>query len=403
MSIFSTIFGTGKNKDVQVTSSRLVNLFTPYFSSTVDPKLNETFMSAVDTHALHFSKIRPTLYLNGLKSKKYMNRVLNLKPNPVMEAGAFWEKVNRLYWTECNVFIFIDWDLTRPSEPLKSLWILDPTNVETSVNKTTGDFYLRFQLNDKTITTELDNIIHLARNVGDTEIFGERNSAINTVLSVINTNYTGIENAIKTSAFLRFVINTTTSMTAEKRKDKAEEFAASYLGPTATGVAYMDAASELKQIDSNAKYANAEEMKFFENKIYNYLHISEAVIKGDFSENQWQSYYETDIETVANKLCNELNYKLLSQREYDVGNRIKVSTDELQVISMTSKISLLDKTKEIGLYTINEARDLFNMPPVEGGDIRLVSLNYIDASEASNYQMKKIKDEPKGKKSNEEE
>ena len=395
MSIFTTIFGAKKTKEISVTTSKLVNLFTPYFSSTVDPKLNETFMAAVETHTLHISKIKPSVFLKDKKSKPYINRILSLKPNPVMEAGAFWEKVARLYWTEWNVFIYIDWDLTQPNEPLRSLWILDVSNVETSIDKNTGEFYLRFNLNDKTIITGLDNIIHVTRNVGDSEIFGEKSSAINTVLKVITTNYEGIENAIKTSAFLRFVINSTTSMTPSQREKKAQAFADAYLGIGATGVAYMDASSQLTQIKSEAKYSNADEMKFFENKIYNYLHISENIIKADFSENQWQSYYETNIETFANKLCNELNYKLLSKREYEVGNRIKIATDELQVMSITSKINLIDKTKEIGLYTINEFRNLFNLSPVEDGDQRIVSLNYINSSIADDYQKSKVKMEEK--------
>jgi hypothetical protein len=134
-------------------------------------------------------------------------------------------------------------------------------------------------------------------------------------------------------------------------------------------------------------------MKFFENKIYNFLHISENIIKGDFSENQWQSYYETNIETFANKLCNELNFKLFTKRQYDVGNRVKISTSDLQVVSIASKINLVDKTKEIGLYTINEFRELFNLPPVENGEERMVSLNYINSSIANEYQQSKLKNE----------
>jgi hypothetical protein len=229
MSIFTNLFGNKKDEKVKVTQSKLVNLFTPYFSSTVDPKANETFMAGVDTHALHLSKIKPTVYFKGKKDKEYMNKILTLKPNPVMEAGAFWEKVARLYWTELNVFIYIDWDLFNQNEPLKSLWIIDTENVETSIDKSTGEFYLRFYIQGKVITTGLDNIIHVARNVGNTEIFGEKNNAINTVLRVINTNNDGIENAIKTSAFLRFVINSTTSLTDKQREKKAQNFADSYL------------------------------------------------------------------------------------------------------------------------------------------------------------------------------
>jgi hypothetical protein len=40
----------------------------------------------------------------------------------------------------------------------------------------------------------------------------------------------------------------------------------------------------------------------------------------------------------------------------------------------------------LGLITINEAREILNLPPVEGGDKRLQSLNYIDSNIANQYQ-----------------
>ena len=42
----------------------------------------------------------------------------------------------------------------------------------------------------------------------------------------------------------------------------------------------------------------------------------------------------------------------------------------------------------LGLLTTNEARELFDLPPVEDGDKRLVSLNYINADKADQYQLK---------------
>lgn len=390
MGLFTKLFS--KKKTLQTTKAKLVNLFTPYFSNKVDPKLNDTFMSAINTHAKHISKIKPVVFLKDVPARPDITKILSLKPNPVMEAGAFWEKVARNYYLDNNAFIYIDWDLENPREPLKSLWILDPDNIDVIHNEKTNDIFLEFQLQGKTIIAPLNDILHLARNVDTTEIFGKRDNAINTVLKVINTNYEGIEQAIKNSAFLRFVLTSTNPQNEKQRKEKAEAFAKTYLTKDGTGVAYIDATEDLKQINTgDAKYANSSEMEHFENKILNYLNISNSILKADFNENQWQAYYETNIESFVNKLLNELNFKLFTTREYGEGNRVVISSDILHVISTQTKINLLDKTKEIGLLTINEYRKLFNMSPIKGGDKRLVSLNYINADNADDYQLGKKK------------
>jgi HK97 family phage portal protein len=390
MGIFTSIFGNKKTKESQASTSQLINLFTPYFSSLVNPELNETFMSAVELHMMHFSKIKPVVYLKDKRDKEWLNKILTLKPNPIMEAGSFWEKVAKKYWVENNVFIYIEWDLTKPAEPLKALWVLDVNNVETSLSKD-GEFYFKFYLNGAQIITGMENIIHIARNVDSSEIFGQKSNAINTILNVINTNYEGIESAIKTSQFLRFVITTTTSLSDSKKAEAAKRFAQTYLASDGTGVAYLDAASTLTQVKSEAKYSNSDEMKFFENKIYNYLHVTEDMIKAKFSADDYQSYYETNLEPFINKLCNELNYKVFTDREYGAGNRIKIDVNELQIVSFQTRINLVKETKELGLYTINEIRGILSMPPLpaEEGNKRLVSLNYIDSAVATQYQLSK--------------
>ena len=40
----------------------------------------------------------------------------------------------------------------------------------------------------------------------------------------------------------------------------------------------------------------------------------------------------------------------------------------------------------LGLFTLNEAREIFNLSPVEDGDKRIQTLNVVDASQENNYQ-----------------
>lgn len=389
MGIFTSLFKNKKDLSTKKTQ-KLVDLFTPYFSDNADKTFNDTYMSCVETHAKHCSKIKPQVFLNNTPTKPQITRILNLSPNPIMEAGAFWEKAAKNYYQDNNLFIYIDWDIKNFNEPLKSLWILDPDNIDVRMDNDT--IYFRFKIKGNEVTTNIENIIHVARNVDSSEIFGKTNNAIKQVLKVINTNYEGMEQAIKTSGFLRFVLSTTTLLTPKDKKQLAVDFAETYLNPGGHGVAYIDSSTQLTQVASHGKYAQADELKVLEDKILKNQGISNEILTGNFNENQWQSYYETSIEPFVNKLANELTIKLFTKREIAQGNRIVISSDGLSVTSTQTKINLVTNTKELGVFTINEYRELFNYPPIEGGDLRLTSLNYINSAKADEYQMAKIKE-----------
>lgn len=40
-----------------------------------------------------------------------------------------------------------------------------------------------------------------------------------------------------------------------------------------------------------------------------------------------------------------------------------------------------------GMFSINEAREIFNMAPIENGEKYLISLNYVDSKIANEYQI----------------
>jgi len=389
MGLISELFGK-KLKTPTKVESQLVDLFRPFFSSVSNPKLNDTLMSAVQTNATHCSKIQIVPLLNNKPTKPYLQKILSLSPNPITEAGAFYEKVARNYFLDNNAFIYLDWytDSSKMSEPLRAMWIVDPTYMTVKYDPETGDFIYKIQVDGRIIYTSSENMIHIARHVALSELFGETSPAINKVISVINTNYDGVENAIRTSAFLRFILTTSTAMKEEDRKKKAQSFAETYLTKDGTGIAYLDSTTTFQKVDSSAKYANAEEMEFFEKKIKKYMNIDDPILLGNFNENQWQSYYETNLEPFILKLKNELERKLFTDREYSQGNRIHIASNMLQVASLATKNNLIMATKEIGIFSVNEYRQLLNMSPLDDGDTRYVSLNYADVDSAKKKQSK---------------
>ena len=47
---------------------------------------------------------------------------------------------------------------------------------------------------------------------------------------------------------------------------------------------------------------------------------------------------------------------------------------------------MLEAVREKGTLTDNEERALIGYPPVEGGDVRHISLNYVNADKQEEYQ-----------------
>lgn len=387
--ILSALKGNKGLKKGEVTTS-FADLFTPVFSQSYDTALNDVYLSCANAHARHISKFTPYVYKHSKRSedqtKQYLNRLLSLRPNPLMSAAQFWERVGNLYFLESNVFIYLQWDYNNYKEPLKALWILDiEENAIEIKTDNKGEVYLSFRLNGETYYTGMENIVHIARNAGP-NILGEKNLAIKKVLDIISTNYEGIEQAIKSSAFIRFIVQSATLLNENVRKERAKDFAESYLGKGANGVVYLDAATDVKQVIPNNKYANEGEMKLFENKIYNYMGISEKILKAEFSEEDWNSYYDSSLEPLANKISQELTYKIFTPKEISFGNRIEIIFDKLDTASLKTKIAVAQVIQKLPTYKPNDINRLLGMPETEGGEKEFSTLNYVQTDKQNIYQ-----------------
>lgn len=392
MGVMSTILSKIKpNKELKTGHvSSIESLFAPIFSSTFDARLNDVYMSCANAHARHASKFTPEVYRNEEKStdpaKRYLNRILSLRPNPTMSAAVFWERVANLYYRENNVFIYLEWDFKNYNEPLKAMWLLDleEHSIEIKVNDA-GETYLKFNLNGNPYYTGMENIVHVARNAGP-NILGEGNAAIKKVLEIISTNYEGIDRAIRSSAFIRYIVQSSTLLNDTVRKSRAEDFAKTYLGDTASGVVYLDSATNIIPIQASNKYANEGEMKLFENKIFNYMGISEEILKAKFNEDQWQAYYDSSLEPLANKISQELTYKIFTDKELSFGNRIAIVADKLDSASLKTKAAVATIIQKLPTYKPNDINRLLGMPVTENGEKEFSTLNYVDANKQNEYQ-----------------
>lgn len=395
MGLFSSLFGKKKEKDT-VSKTGMVDLFQPFFAKDLgELEDNNVVQEAIYSVTPHASKLSMVHYRNkeGKKAKVDtggLNHLLKCEPNSIENGADFLEKAMYHYLISNNVFIYLDFDVSaskgRPK--LKNLWVINPYTANVKVLDN-GEVYLTFYIENDTrkVTTSIDNVAHIKRNVGPDEFFGSDNEGVKKVLKVIDTNYQGIEHAVKQSAFIRFIVESTTVLSEEKKKAKAEQFAKEFLQAKENGgVIFSDAASKVTQVTNNPKYANFREMEHFDHSVFSYFGTNSKIVTKNYNDTEWNAFFESTIAPFANKMELELTRKIFSHREIAEGNMISIDTDRLSTMSIQNRLNVMKQSKDIGLMTLNEMREMLSLPPIEGGDDREVSLNYVKGSEQSDYQ-----------------
>ena len=105
-----------------------------------------------------------------------------------------------------------------------------------------------------------------------------------------------------------------------------------------------------------------------------------------FTEAEWNAFYESVIEPIALQLSLEFTFKLLTERERGFGNKIIFTSNRLQYATLQTRATIGSTLYDRGIITINEYRELMYYEPIEDGDVRMVSLNYVKADDQSLYQ-----------------
>lgn len=396
MGIFSGWFA--KKNNLKKNNS-VLTIQTPSFSSISSVRDNDIFMSAVLCNARHTSKVNVKAYYADKVDDGKLTYLLSLRPNRIMSAATFWEKARINYDCDTNVFIYLNKiKLPNGSFQLDSLWLIDPTSIQC-LSDENKNIWFRFWVDSVQVLCDDSQLVVISKNLNKNELFGAGNSCINKAIQVIDTNYQGVENAIKTSAYIRFILQTATLMSDDTKTQRAKKFSEAMLNAeiNQTGMAVIDGAEKLTQVDNKGDYVHFEEIKTFQENIYKYLGVNEKILKAENNDNEWQAYYESTIEPFLNKLSQELTYKLFTKREIGFGNEIRVDTNRIQNASFDTRLKISERIQLLPKYAPNQVLKLLYLPEIENGDDLYENKNYQQALDNS---VKKKEGEEDGTKTN---
>ena len=317
--------------------------------------------TAIRTLSEHTSKANPR------STDKRVERLLQLNPNQYMNGKDFLTKLRNILEIKNTAFVYIERDNTNKVIGFYPVPYQTYTAVEYK-----DRLFVEFMF-DGTAANQLvvpwKDLAVLRKDYLMSDIGGESNKPLLGTLDVINTMDQGLENAVKSTANLRGILKSTKGMLSpDDLKKQKDNFVKDYMNiANAGGIASLDSTQEFKEINLKPTTATAEEQDSYRERVYRYFGVNEKIIKSNYTESEYDAFYESRIEPFLVALSLEFTRKIFTDREISFGAEIWYESNRLQFASAKTKISMVALVDR-GLMTPNEYRALFNMAPYDGGD-----------------------------------
>lgn len=317
----------------------------------------------------------------------YLAKLLSLRWSPEITPfdGLYKMASDLVYKSNAFAVVFYNADFTRVQS------IVPVTVKSFRIWEEDNNIFFRFvwDYNGEEYTLPYQSVIHLKARYDRKRFIGTSpESQLKTTLELLDTTGESLRNAVNNSANLKGYLKYNNFADEDELKQKVRDFQEAYMSAANDGgIAGLDNSMEFHEITQHTNAIPVTQSAFLRENLYRYYNVNEKILNSTYNESEWNAFYEAVIEPIALQLSLEFTYKLLSERERGFGNKIIFTANRLQYATLQTRVNLGSQLFDRGIITINEYRELMYYEPIEDGDVRMVSLNYVKADEQSIYQI----------------
>lgn len=327
--------------------------------------------------------------------------VLN-NPNPLMTTSEFLEKTFWLLLLNYNAFIIPTYHVWKDKKTgqerryYEALYPIKPMQVDF-IEDGTGRLFVQFWfMNGWKTTLPYDDIIHLKLNYSINEYMGGNEagqpdySALLKTLELNHTLLSGIAKAMKASYAVNGVVKYNTIMDNGQMQKNLQEME-SKLNNSESGFLPIDLKADYTPLPKTVQLVDATTLKFIDEKILRNFGVPLAILTGDFNKEQYEAFYQKTLEGFIISAAQAFTKKLFTDRERSLGHQIEFYPKDLIFLSMSQTLEMINILSPTGALFENEKRaalGLAPLPELEGK--RYMSLNWVEADKAAQYQLGKV-------------
>lgn len=323
-------------------------------------------------------------------------------PNPLMTTSEFLEKTMWLLLLNYNAFIvptYYVW--TDPKSGVErrrymELWPIKPTQVDF-LEDTSGQLFVKFWFWDgETTTLKYSDVIHIRYNFSVNEYMGGNemgqpdHEALLKTLELNHSLLNGVAKAMKASYAVNGIVKINTLLDDGKTEEALRKLEQK-LNNGESGFLPLDLKTEFTPIKNEIQLVDENTLKFIDSKILRNFGVPLSILSGDYTPEQYAAFYQKTLEPLIGSISQAMTKKVFTEREKAFGNKVELYPKDLIFLSMEQTIEMIRELSPTGALFENEKRVALGLRPLpELAGKRMMSLNWIDADNAQQYQIGEV-------------
>lgn len=287
-----------------------------------------------------------------------------------MDTKKYLYRLATIYKTENTAFIvpvYEDGSIDR----LAGYYTVRPSQAQ--VVESGGVPYMRFSFPyGQVATVELERTGIMTQMQYRDDFFGETNAALRPVMELIHAQNESIINGVKASGNPRFLAKLAQMLKPEDIKKEQQRLVKDNLGPdNSGGVMMFDAKyADIKQIVSQPYIVDSKQSEQIRQSVFDYFGMNDAILQAKYTPEQWAAYYESQVEPFAIEAGLVHTNMTYSMDQVAKGKEIMFSTNRLQHMTMTDKLTAIRDMFDRGMLNQDGAMEILQMPPIGTPDAK---------------------------------
>lgn len=197
-------------------------------------------------------------------------------------------------------------------------------------------------------------------------VMNDTNSTLRRLIRKLNTlDY--IDKQITSGKFNMIVQLPYTVRTEKKEEEAAKRInrLSSQLDGNKYGVAYIDSAEKVTQLNRPLDNNIMSQVEYLTNELYGQLGLSQEVMNGKANEEQQLSYESHTVEPILSAIVDELKRKFLTKTALSQGQSIMYFKDPFKLVPVSTFAEIADKLTRNEIMSSNELRQIIGLKPSE--------------------------------------
>lgn len=386
--------GTKQKDNAKMNMNVSMKGYQPTFTAFGNNILqSDIIYSALKMKARYFGSLKPEYIRESdnetIKVKDSSVARLLRRPNDFQTIYDFLTQAYFMREKDDNCFIYPDYRIDDNKQKIYTgMYILLPIGTPVIMQDESGELFIRFQFVNpsREVVFPYNEIIHWKQNIEDNQFLGGgryagmSNNDLLSSLSAYHTAKEAVAEASKLGCMIDGILKVNSLLKDNETLSKVRDEFVQDLRDHKGGIAVLDNGTDYQNIQRSLKMVDSATLQEIKNNVMLHTGVTIEMLSGKMTKDERETFYENHIRPSAISLGQAMERVFLSQWQLSHGDRIVIYPMDIELMTNEERYKVSDMLLKAGGITINEARRMFGLPPVEDGNYRPRGYNNLDGT-----------------------